>query len=335
VIAQLQGFESAAGAWEREILPARVAGYDPAWLDAVCLSGEVAWGRLARRAEAASGPSRAAPIALVRRRDLGWLLASAGETAPAADEDDGAALSHAAREVLSFLRAVGASFLEEIIGGVGRLRAEVEDALWELVSAGRVTGDGFAGLRTLISATQSRGGDRRARWYARWVRRAGGPVSAGRWALLRAGGSIADNERVEALARQYVVRYGVVLRDLLAREAHAPPWRDLVRVYRRLEMSGELRGGRLVAGFVGEQFAAPEALEALRAVRREPRRGEVVRLSACDPLNLVGILTPGPRVPATLANTVVLEDGVPRAELSPAEPPPPSLHPDGWTRATA
>jgi ATP-dependent Lhr-like helicase len=239
------------------------------------------------------------------------------DTADAASGDDGEApvgLSAPARDVLAFLEAAGASFLDEIVAGAGRLRAEVEDALWELVSAGRVTGDGFAGLRALISATQSRG-SARARWHARWARRAGGPVGAGRWSILRAA-PVDEETRVEALARQYVKRYGVVFRDLLARETHAPPWRDLLRVYRRLEMRGELRGGRFCAGFVGEQFAASEAVEALRAIRKEPRRGEIVRLSACDPLNLVGILTPGPRVPATLANTVVLVDGVPQTEPS-------------------
>ncbi|HSZ82596.1 MAG TPA: DEAD/DEAH box helicase, partial [Polyangia bacterium] len=315
VVAQLQGFEAAAGAWEREILPARVAAYDTAWLDALCLSGEVTWGRLARR-EAGGAPNRAAPVALVRRGDLPWLRVPDGaETEATAD---GSALSAPARDVLRFLETAGASFLDEIVGGAGRLRAEVEDALWELVSSGRVTGDGFAGLRALISATQSRG-SARARWHARWARRAGGPVGAGRWSLLRAP-SVDDETRTEELARQYIKRYGVVFRDVLAREAHAPPWRDLLRVYRCLEMRGELRGGRFVGGFVGEQFAAPEAVETLRAVRKEPRRGEVVRLSACDPLNLVGILTPGPRVPATLANTVVFVDGVPQTEPSFVEP---------------
>jgi ATP-dependent Lhr-like helicase len=184
-----------------------------------------------------------------------------------------------------------------------------------------VTGDGFSGLRTLISATSGRGSTR-ARWHARWTRRTGGAVGAGRWSLLRAGyiepppgdspeARLAEESRHEALARQYIARYGVVFRDLLARETHAPPWRDLVRIYRRLEMSGELRGGRLVAGFVGEQFAAPEAVESLRATRREQKRGEIVRLSACDPLNLIGILTPGPRVQATLANSVTYRDGTP------------------------
>ncbi|HXJ22560.1 MAG TPA: DEAD/DEAH box helicase [Polyangia bacterium] len=310
VIAQLQGFEAAAGAWERFILPARLVGYDAGWLDALCLSGGAAWGRLASRA-AGGTPSRAAPIALVRRADLGWLLAPEGNP-PEGDAPD-LALSTVARDVLAHLTAQGASFLDEIVSRTRRLRSEVEDALGELVSAGRVTGDGFSGLRALISATQTSGGAR-ARWHARWVRRTGGPVGAGRWSILRAAAPSAPSDeetRHEALARQYVKRYGVVFRDLLAREAHAPAWRDLVRVYRRLEMSGELRGGRLVAGFVGEQFALPEAVDALRATRRQEKRGELVRLSACDPLNLVGILTPGPRVQATLTNSVVYRDGVP------------------------
>jgi ATP-dependent Lhr-like helicase len=337
VIAELQGFEAAAGAWERGILPARLAGYDPAWLDALCLSGGVSWGRLAAR-PAGGTPSRAAPIALVRRADLPWLLAP--DAAPANDSIRGGsrqaepggtnaiddALSPAARDTLAFLARAGASFQDEIIGGTRRLRAEIEDALGELVSAGRVTGDGFSGLRALISATQTRGGAR-ARWHARWTRRTGaGAVGAGRWSLLRPTAAqpmppadspeqrLADETRHEALARQYVKRYGVVFRDLLAREAQAPAWRDLVRIYRRLEMSGELRGGRFVAGFVGEQFAMPDAVEALRATRREPKRGEIVRLSACDPLNLVGIITPGPRITAAMPNTVTYEDGAPRID---------------------
>jgi ATP-dependent Lhr-like helicase len=331
-IFQLQGFEAAAGAWEREILPARVAQYDSGWLDALCLSGEVSWGRLATR-EAGGAPNKSAPIALVRRGDLPWLRVPDG--APATVTKDGEveesepALSAPARDVLEYLDTHGASFLDEIVAGAGRLRAEVEDALWELVSGGRVTGDGFAGLRALISATQSRG-SARARWHARWNRRQGGPVGAGRWSILRAPAAT-EEERTEQLARQYVRRYGVVFRDVLARESHAPPWRDLLRVYRRLEMSGELRGGRFVTGFVGEQFAAPDAVDALRAIRREPKKGEIVRLSACDPLNLVGILTPGPRIPATLSNTVVFVDGVPQTE--PAFESPARVAP--WAAAAA
>ncbi|WP_437514224.1 DEAD/DEAH box helicase [Sorangium sp. So ce1099] len=327
VIEQLQGFELAAGAWEREVLPARVAGYDEGLLDALCLSGEVAWGRVVPREAAA--PTRAAPITLALRRDLPWLLA------PREPEGDPppASLSEPAQGVLSFLSRAGASFFDDIVAGAGRSRAEVEEALWELVAAGLVTGDGFAALRSLLGggggaavalgAGRLRGGTRRA-----------GPVASGRWSLLRArpeasaplaggaggaGGEGSDGlDVVEALAHQYLRRYGVVCRELLAREPRPPAWRDLLRVYRRLEMSGELRGGHLIAGFVGEHFALPEALDALRAVRREPPSGEIVQLCACDPLNLVGIVTPGPRIPAMLGNVVIYRDGVPLLPLAAA-----------------
>jgi ATP-dependent helicase Lhr and Lhr-like helicase len=320
IVGQLQGFEAAAGAWERELLPARVTDYDPAWLDELCLGGEVVWGRLECRPEGTQTPTRAAPIALAMRRDLGWLLG------PRADaEAEG--LSPGAREVLGFLAASGASFLEDIVAGAHRLRAEVEEALWELVAAGRVTADGFAALRALLPAGAGAGAPgARRRWYGRWVRKQTRAATMGRWSLLRTPASQHFNneeeDRIEALARQYVRRFGVVFRDLLRREPQAPPWRDLVRVYRRLEMRGELRGGRLVAGIVGEQFAAPEALEALRTVRRRPRNGDVVAICACDPLNLVGLITPGPRVPATLANSVVYRDGVPVDETGAEQPAP-------------
>jgi ATP-dependent helicase Lhr and Lhr-like helicase len=315
IIGQLQGFESAAGAWEREILPARLTGYDPAWLDALCLSGETTWGRLTAR-DAAAAPSRVAPIALVRRRDLVWLLS------PREGLDD-AQLSAAARDVLNVLREAGASFVDDMVHRARRLRAEVEDALWELVGAGRVTGDGFQGLRALVSATSARGSTR-IRWHARWTRRNGatGALGSGRWAVLSPPPSTLEQDDItEALARQYLRRYGVVLREVLAREPQAPTWRDLLRVYRRLEMRGEIRGGRMVAGFVGEQFATPEALETLRAERRAPRRGDTVRISACDPLNLAGILTPGERIAATLNNLVVLRDGLPEPQRSASAPP--------------
>ncbi|WP_437727795.1 DEAD/DEAH box helicase [Sorangium sp. So ce861] len=320
VIEQLQGFELAAGAWESEVLPARVAGYGEGLLDALCLSGEVAWGRVVPRD--ASAPTRAAPITLALRRDLPWLLApreAEGEPPPAS-------LSEPAQGVLSFLARAGASFFDDIAAGAGRSRAEVEEALWELVAAGLVTGDGFAALRSLLGggaaaavalgAGRLRGGSRRA-----------GPVASGRWSLLRArpdapgaaGGEGSDGpDVVEALAHQYLRRYGVVCRELLAREPRPPAWRDLLRVYRRLEMAGQIRGGHLIAGFVGEHFALPEALDGLRAVRREPPSGEIVQLCACDPLNLVGIVTPGPRIPASLGHVVIYRDGVPLAPIAPA-----------------
>ncbi|MFO0759406.1 MAG: DEAD/DEAH box helicase [Byssovorax sp.] len=319
VIEQLQGFEAAAGAWESEILPARLGRYEAGWLDDLCFSGEVCWGRLAPR-ESGQTPTRAAPITFARRRDLAWLLAPRGVEAEPPGE---ASLSDTARKVLAVLRRDGASFFEEIVGASGAGRAETDDALWELCAAGRITGDGFGSLRALLD----RSGPRALGIGARVGRLRGASlrVASGRWALLRAPvpldmdegnkpSSPSLDEVLESLAKLYLRRYGVVFRDLLAREPRAPAWRDLVHVLRRMEMRGEIRGGRLVRPFVGEQFALPEALDALRAIRREGPTGEEVDLSACDPLNLVGITTPGARVPAHMGNRVRYRDGVPVLE---------------------
>ncbi|HSB41565.1 MAG TPA: DEAD/DEAH box helicase [Methylomirabilota bacterium] len=316
VIEQLQGFEAAAGVWERDLLPARVAAYQPGWLDELCLSGEVTWGRLGPHASARHAGRRlsaAVPVALMLRRDLPWLLdpRPAPEAPPVPPPLAGASAiqpSGPARDVLAHLERAGASFVDDIASAVRRLRIEVEEALCELVTAGLVTGDGFAGLRSLLH------GEKRRR------PRPGRPVAArpspgtGRWARLLPPATAPADDVTEARARQYVRRYGVVFRDLLQREPGAPAWRDLLRVYRRLEMRGDLRGGRIVGGFVGEQFAAPEALEALRAIRREEPAGQTVRISACDPLNLVGIVTPGPRVPAVPGHHIHYRDGVPLLE---------------------
>ena len=299
VVGQLQGFHAPAGAWEREILPSRVAGYEPALLDQLCLSGEVAWGRLV----VASGPEEAprrratptrnAPVTLLRRPDLPWLLqASAGPPPP---------LGPSARALVEVLGRTGASFLPDLAAMTGRLPAEVEQALWELTSAGVVTCDGFAGLRALVDPAPRHRGRRPA-------------FAGGRWSLLRPAAPAVEGAAeppLERLAWQYLHRYGVVLRDLTAREAGAPPWRELLPVYRRLEAQGRIRGGRFVAGSSGEQFALPEAVEALRAARRAEKAGERVELSAADPLNLVGVLLPGDRVAATLGNRVAFLDGVP------------------------
>jgi ATP-dependent Lhr-like helicase len=317
VVGQLQGFHAAAGAWERELLAARVAGYERGVLDELCLAGEVAWGRLAvvaapeeapRRRNA---PTRNAAVTLALRADLPWLLAGAAGPPPP--------LGPSALALVEVLDRRGASFLGDLAAATGRLPGDVEQALWELVSAGYVTCDGFSGLRTLIEPAPR----------GRIVRRSS--FAGGRWSLLRpppreaapssgaqdgASASV-DDGTLERLASQYLRRYGVVFRDLLARESAPPPWRDLLRVYRALEARGAIRGGRFVAGFTGEQFAVPEAVDALRAVRRAPREGaERIEVSAADPLNLVGILTPGARVPAVLGNRVAFVDGVPVADLA-------------------
>ncbi len=299
-IEQLEGFEAPAAAWEAALLPARVADYQPAYLDQLCLSGEAAWGRLTLRSQTSDDdraarrlrPTRSAPLSL-------FLRANADELLGSRTGDEGS-LSHAARDVLEALRSNGASFFRDIASAARRLPSEVEEALWELAATGFVSADGFDNLRALLDPKR-RGGQGRGR-------NARPRHAAGRWALLpRRGPQEAD---IESYARRLLLRWGVVFRDLLRREAAAPAWRDLLGVYRRLEMRGELRGGRFVAAFVGEQFATPEALELLRAVRRSTPDGEEVRLDPADPLNLVGIVLPGPRISPQSNDTIVLKDGV-------------------------
>ena len=306
VVEQMQGFEAAAQVWESELLPLRVSPYEASALDRLCLGGEAVWGRFARRpvdhqlAGGRAALARTRPLSLGLREDLPWLL----DPAP----DDEAAPSGAAGEALAFLRAHGASFIGDIIAGTRRLPSEVEEALWQLVAAGLVTADGFGALRALVTGAAKRvSASRRGRRPAR--RRTGG----GRWSLLQ---SFEPPEGVaEERAFQLLRRYGIVFPEILGREPMAPPWRTLVQVYRRAEARGEIRGGRFVAGLVGEQFALPEAVEAMRSVRRAEPTGEAMVVSACDPLNLAGVITPGPRVPAVPGNRVAFQDGVPVASL--------------------
>jgi len=336
-VEQLEGFEAPAASWEADILPTRVADYDPAWLDSLCLSGRTAWARVrgaagGGRGEAAgvapggaaasapgpraadprpsrTGPVRTTPVALVARRNLPlWLAAAPGP----ADRDG---LRGAARTVLEHLESRGASFFEEILAATGLLRTQIEGALGELVAAGLVTADGFTGLRALLVPSGRRrpvrGGSRRGR------RAPFGVEDGGRWSVLPRPEperhDPLDADGVETIARVLLRRYGVVFRKLTEREGPLPPWRDLLRVYRRLEARGEIRGGRFVNGFSGEQYALPEAVGSLREVRRKGAAGELVAVSGADPLNLVGILTPGPRLPALTANRVLYRDGVPLA----------------------
>jgi ATP-dependent Lhr-like helicase len=304
VIGQLEGFQAPAAAWETELLPARVADYEPAWLDDQCLAGRVSWARLRppgpRLAERAAAPVRATPIALLPRRQLGLWAALSPATDPAA-------AGPRARAVAEFIRQHGASFFDELVEGCGLLAPQVEEALAELVGLGLVNADSFAGLRALLlpSEKRSRRGRRRPLF---------GMTDAGRWALARRGPARPANEIVEHIAHALLRRYGVVFWRLLEREAAwLPPWRELLRVYRRLEARGEIRGGRFVAGFAGEQFALADAVGLLREMRRRPATGEWVSLCAADPLNLVGILTPGPKLPGLAGNRVLFRDGLPIA----------------------
>jgi ATP-dependent Lhr-like helicase len=281
VIRQLAGYEIPAVAWEAQILPARVAGYRSEYLDRLCYAGDVMWGRLTPHPALeprASGeparvrPTRLAPIALFLRADAQELIVQR--------RSDTAALSHAARETLQQIEELRAPFFAEILRHTKRLPSEVEEALWQLVAAGLVTADGFDALRSLSDAKR-RLGEKGLRARPR--------SSSGRWTLL--GGEIERIDR-EAFARRLLARWGVVFRDVIARESLAPPWRELLVVLRRLEARGEIRGGRFVAGFVGEQFALPEAIEALRAARRTGAEPESVTVGAYDPLNLAGIVLP-------------------------------------------
>ena len=324
VVEQLQGFELAAGAWEESVLPARVEGYQRRWLEDLCLSGEVGWGRLSLRTPEADGqprrgastPSRATPVTFTLRADLPWLtMATRGSALPEEPAHG------AARDVLDALRSQGAMFSSDLPGATGRLPVEVQEGLWDLVARGIVTADGFAAVRSLFSRREvvarrhlperRRLGLRPNPATLRALRQPG----EGRWALLAtsartAGPPLATDELAEHVAGQLLARWGVVFWDLGSHEDLAVPWREILWALRRFEARGLVRGGRFVTGFAGEQYALPEALDELRHIRRTERKGEIVRLSAADPLNLSGVILPGKRVPAIRTNSVVFRDGL-------------------------
>lgn len=378
-LAQLEGFEAAAGAWEAEILPARIGDYSTSWLDALCHAGRVGWSRLRAGGGGGGGPVRSTPIVLLPRRTMAvW-------TSIASHDPQETPLSSRAQAVADALRERGAMFFDELLDAVRLLRTELEDALGELVAAGRVSADSFAGLRALLLPAAKRDGGRHRRLRRRQL---SGIEDAGRWSLTRtnsllpsggtnrqdsrfarreppegrgpgmarvqvsartdegrvlageSGETVAqeqpltsilspkgrggdggasrwvDSIETEHIARALLRRYGVVFWKLLEREAPwLPSWRELSRVYRRLEARGEIRGGRFVDGLVGEQFALPEAIAPLRAQRRRADNGELVCLSGCDPLNLIGTVLTGDRVPALTGSRVLYRDGMPIAAL--------------------
>ena len=315
VLAQLEGFEAAAGAWESELLPARLGDYAITWLDELCAAGRIAWTRLRPGGEGGGTLVRAAPIVLVPRRALGHWARVAG----AASGEGDAALSSRARKVEDCLRTRGALFFDELVEAARLLETELEDALAKLVARGRASCDSFSGLRALLLPA-----GKRPAGYARHGRRASltGIADAGRWSLVHrqmdeeGAGTPDDPAALEHVARVLLRRYGVVCWRLLEREAAwLPPWRVLLREYQRLEARGEIRGGRFLSGVVGPQFALPEAVAALRAIRKRPYDGALVAVSASDPLNLVGSLLPGERVPRQPGARLLLRDGLPVATL--------------------
>ncbi|HUO35156.1 MAG TPA: DEAD/DEAH box helicase, partial [Candidatus Acidoferrum sp.] len=304
---QLQGYEAPANAWERQILARRIANYDPDVLDRLCLTGAVGWGRLSPHPALLTDskspghrvmPTSVAPITFFVRDEAEWMVSR--RLAP--EEDRAKGLSPAARDVLAFLNQRGASFFADIVRGTQKLKSEVESSLWELVAGGIITADGFDNLRALIDPKRRSG-----QGHGRATRPR---HSTGRWSLLYAGGEENSTDSLEATCRLLLDRYGVVFREVLTRESILPRWREVFMALRRLEDRGEVRGGRFVEGFLGEQFALPAAVESLRAARSRGTTGETVTLSAADPLNLSGILVPGERVPALSGRQVAFRDGV-------------------------
>jgi ATP-dependent Lhr-like helicase len=309
VVRQLQGFEIPANAWEKHVLASRVNGYDPAALDQLCLTGAVGWGRLSPHPATLEDtgesrrrvvPTSVAPITLFVREDADWMQ----PRSPESDQRQEQLLSESGRAVLELLRQRGASFFADIVRATGKPKADVETALWELVAAGLVTADGFANLRLLINPHRRNG--------STGLMKAVKPRNtAGRWAVLYTDAPADRYKAVEATCWMLLRRYGVVFREVLARESNLPKWRELLIAFRRLEDRGEVRGGRFVNGFLGEQFALPEAVESLRAMRNLAPTGETITISAADPLNLVGFIVPGDRVPAISGRFVTFCDGVP------------------------
>ena len=323
IIEQLEGVEAPAAAWEGELLPARMDEYDPAWLDALCLSGEVVWARLTPLARSASdngersrgsGPVRNTPIALLRRKNFSLWSSVFPQPAPTSTSE----FSSTTQTVYDYLQTRGASFFTDIVENTKLLRSQVEEALAELVANGVVVSDSFAGLRALLTP-----GSRKTQAAARRKHRQ--PVyemaSAGRWSILQRNTqpNVNDQSLTEEVAWALLKRYGVVFKRLLEREGMALPWRVLLRFYHRLEARGEIRGGRFVAGISGEQFALPEAIGMLRAIRRAGAQESLISVSAADPLNLVGIIITGPRITAHTSNRILYQDGAPIASFESGE----------------
>jgi ATP-dependent helicase Lhr and Lhr-like helicase len=326
-IEQLAGVEVAAGEWESQVLPARVAGYQSRWLDELCLSGEVAWGRLTPRPEAGdhpdgvrrgvSTPSPATPLTLAPREDIGWLLAAVRVGDPASEPTVGAAA-----DVLGVLRQRGACFRSELPAASGRMASEVDEGLWDLVARGLVTADAFSAVRSLLNARRSSGGSQnrtRARHLALARRRShvGSGTGEGRWALMPTVGLDGTpelgwpvDELAEAVAFQLLSRWGIVAWELWSRESVRLPWREVIRALRRLEARGIALGGRFVAGLAGEQYALAEAVQMLGAIGRTGEPHDDVVVAAADPLNLTGTVFGGRRVPAVRNRQVSYRGGV-------------------------
>ncbi len=306
VLEQLEGYEAQAAAWESDILTMRVNDYDHHWLDVLCLSGKFAWGRFRINNNSKnSGPVKTTPISIVSRPALGIWKAESNTEKPFE-------LSHNAKKIQDVLSQYGAMFFNEITEKTGLMRGQAEEAMNELVSCGLLTSDSFTGLRALLLPAK----------YSTQAGRSKNNIvfsmeQAGRWSLLSPAVSSADisekKKSLEAIARTLLKRYGVVFRRLAEKENLTPRWRELIKIYRLMEARGEIRGGRFVEGMYGEQFALPETISLLRKIRKDEKSGRLISISASDPLNLTGVITPGKRVSALYGNRILFMDGIPVA----------------------
>jgi ATP-dependent Lhr-like helicase len=311
IVGQFEGYPAAASAWDSDILPARLKDYSPSWLDELCRNGKLVWTRINARQKVSGSALRSTPIVLLPRSQVG-LWSTLAEQTPVSE------LSPKTQKVFEALSQHGALFFDELIHEARLLRSELEIALQELVAAGLVNADSFAGLRALITPASKRQQRSSRRGRGAFI---GGMDDAGRWALLRRGSSADAAETLEHVAMTLLRRYGVVFWRLLEREADwLPSWRELLRTFHRLEARGEIRGGRFVSGLAGEQFALPEAIPLLREVRRRPQDGSLVAVCGVDPLNLAGTLLPGVKVPALVSNRLVYRDGIPVAAMVAGKP---------------
>jgi ATP-dependent Lhr-like helicase len=321
VLEQLEGFEAPAAAWETDIIPSRVKDYDPAWLDVLCMSGKIVWGRFHPPKPSdngkKTGPVKSTPISLVpRSHALLWR----GLASPHGGEKE---LNDAAQKIHNHLQMHGASFFDDLLAQTGLLKTQIEEGIAELVAHGLIVSDSYSGLRALLTPQNNKPSlhlSHRSTTNRRRYRQAVfGIEHAGRWSLMpnppETKKDIWDIEILEKLIVIYLRRWGVVCRTLIEKESFAPPWRILVRMLRRLELRGELRGGLFIAQLSGEQFALPEIIETLRRMRQKPKTGELIAISAADPLNLQGILLPGKRIASLTTNRLIFRDGIPLAIL--------------------
>ncbi|QQR91985.1 MAG: DEAD/DEAH box helicase [Myxococcales bacterium] len=299
IVEQLQGFSVAASAWENDVLPARLERYDPSWIDQLCLSGKIAWARLAPSKAAnktKQGPIRSTPMALCLRSNLqDWL------SSPEQSET----LSHEAKQLLQALQDHGANFFEQLLEITGLLSSQLENALSELSSLGLVHADSFSGLRALLLPQIKRDAATRK---SKGTDFATSMQNAGRWSLIHRSQQETNNLAISQ-AKTLLLRYGIIFRALLARESNILPWRELLYALRRMEARGEIRGGRFVSGFSGEQYALPEAVVSLRKVKREAPSSGLISLSAADPVNLLGIVDHESRLTASAKNRILFKDG--------------------------